>query len=180
MNILDKKHERLLRYWARRFASSGVELSDLMQEGRIALWRASLNWDGRAALWTYAHRFVRAKMRDFAMRWRRDAGMACAVALPPDNPIGLGVSAPGVVTREAIEKVRSISSDQPSPFEALELKEIKRIVRRFPPSAALRWAVQLYFEDGETSEAIAKIVHLSDRSVRRSLCEATEHAKQVA
>jgi len=56
LNILLEWHERLVRYVVRNQIWGGVPEDDLLQEGRIALWRAIEGYDPRrgAAFSTYA------------------------------------------------------------------------------------------------------------------------------
>ena len=53
------KHERLIRYLCQPFAG-GVDIDDLLQEGRCALVLAARRYDPAfgAELWTYARKFV--------------------------------------------------------------------------------------------------------------------------
>jgi len=61
-NDVIKAHDRLIRHLADSFTGSGVAIDDLIQEGRIALWKASERWRGEASLWTYARRSVLSAM----------------------------------------------------------------------------------------------------------------------
>ena len=56
LNVLLARHERLVRYVVRNQIWGGVPEDDLLQEGRIALWRAIEGYDPRrgAAFSTYA------------------------------------------------------------------------------------------------------------------------------
>lgn len=59
-----RNHEKLIRFFAAPFASKGVLLDDLVQEGNIALLASSRTWraDGGASLWTWAIKSVRGAM----------------------------------------------------------------------------------------------------------------------
>lgn len=58
-----RNHEGAIRAMARQLANPAAE-EDLAQEGRLALWRATLAWreDGGANVWTYAKQFVYCAM----------------------------------------------------------------------------------------------------------------------
>jgi RNA polymerase sigma factor (sigma-70 family) len=67
-------YEKRLRFMALRFVpTSDSVYEDLLQEGRIALWKASKAWreDGGASLWTFAYQPIRVAMVRSARRRSR-------------------------------------------------------------------------------------------------------------
>lgn len=57
-NDILKQHEKLLAHVARSFATPGIEVDDLIQIGRLALFNALKTWRGDSSIWTYAKRSV--------------------------------------------------------------------------------------------------------------------------
>ncbi len=55
-----KHHEKLIRFIAIPFMRGGLELEDLLQEGRAALLRSARSWEAvnGSTLWTYARKAV--------------------------------------------------------------------------------------------------------------------------
>jgi RNA polymerase sigma factor (sigma-70 family) len=88
-----QNHEKLLKHVAKTFASAGVPLEDLLQEGRLALVVAHRRWREEAAFWTYARPFVLEALCNAVKKARTDAayciddpGTLEAIAYPAASP----------------------------------------------------------------------------------------------
>ncbi len=115
-----KKHERLIRYIAIPFASGGVSLDDLMQEGKIALLGAARTYDPSLgiALWTYARKFVLGAMFRFRTK---EVGEPCRLSILPS----------GDSTDDGMQVVaESLESEAATPDDALETAELVAIAAR--------------------------------------------------
>lgn len=64
------EHEGRLSYMVQPFSNCGVDREDLLQEARVALWRAAEKWDETrgASLWTFARRKVFGALVDLTTR----------------------------------------------------------------------------------------------------------------
>lgn len=137
-----KKHDSLVRHLATRFLGSGVALDDLIQEGRLALWTASQTWraDGGASLWTYARKAVFLAMVRYASAHIDERHES--LDTEPSTEDQARTLGPEVEVSLLVRECLSV------------LNEEERVV-------ILAWM------EGETFEAIASALAVSDRQVRR-------------
>jgi RNA polymerase sigma factor (sigma-70 family) len=88
-DTLTRQHEGLIHVVLRRQARGGVPYEDLLQEGRIALWRAILRFDPRrgVAFSTYAGVAIRNRIWRAVKRANRPQGSLSAATLV--NPLAV-------------------------------------------------------------------------------------------
>lgn len=116
-----RKHDRLIRYRAIPFVGHGVDVQDLIQEGRIALLEAARKFDEShgASLWTYARKFVLGAMFKCVSREIVEPSRDLASRHDGDDeelPLYGGATGP-----ENLEF--ALASGTPSPEEIVELEE---------------------------------------------------------
>lgn len=141
-----KTHESWIRYMALPFARRGVMMSDLVQEGRIALLAASRSWreDGGAKLQTYARKFVLGALFRFTTKESVQAS---------DGP-----------------SADELSNEDPTPEDALALEECLSVVvvAISSLSEGEKEVLDLHFREGlDLNEISRQYGHTSHVGVQR-------------
>ena len=158
-----KDHEGRIRAVAKTVVRPGVEIDDLVQEGRIALLRALERFDPSrgASLWTYARRLVKSSMRDYVEKERKHFDGRVDECDEGDAFEGVDETTPedGLLTAEAkrqlVIAVMSLSDDE-------------------------REILVMHFDEDQSYRAIAPQLKISIGSVHNAIKAALESLKAKA
>ena len=168
-----RKHEKLIRYLANKYVTSGVELDDLMQEGRIALLACLETFEGRngAELWTYAKDFVRSAMLKFLTREIAEAARPTGAAGEDDRTMSQIEDSTPNAEADILQLEIDISD---TTRLALARQAFEALLERE------REIIRLHLEQGESFRRIAGLLGLSKSDADRSYRSALERLREAA
>ncbi len=148
-----QRHEKLIRHQAKPFAGKGVDIEDLMQEGRIALLTASRTYvPGSGTLWTAARMAVFGAILRYVNYVNKD-------------PQSKG---------ESGECLLDEVDNSPSPLDVLEMEQTLSVL-----SEKERELVNLVFAGGLTAKDVAVTLNIPQGSVDAMLKRAIGKMRAV-
>lgn len=153
-------YSRIISLMALSFNLPRDEFDDLCQEGRIALYRACIGYDGKSgAFSTYASACIRNAMTDFAEKYGKQRSTESGVSIDDiaDN------SASGDNVGDEVETAFFISSMLESDEAGLSEKERLVLGKRMT---------------GESASEIAKSTGDSEKSVQNTLFRARKKLRR--